>query len=97
MLRRPTEEVMKIDSSLMVGEIAAAGPAAAHLEAQGFDAAWTFEGPHDRIELRHEARDRGGFARGAVEGALWIHGRTGVFGIEDWLRDRFNPTNENHG
>ena len=56
-----------------------------------------FEGPHDRIELRHEARDRGGFARGAVEGALWIHGRTGVFGIEDWLRDRFNPTNENHG
>lgn len=48
-----------------------------------------FEGPHDRIELRHEARDRGAFARGAVEGALWIRGRAGVFGLDDWLRDRF--------
>jgi 4-hydroxy-tetrahydrodipicolinate reductase len=48
-----------------------------------------FEGPHDRIELRHEARDRGGFARGAVEGAHWIRGRPGVFGLDDWLRDRF--------
>ncbi|NNK63212.1 MAG: 4-hydroxy-tetrahydrodipicolinate reductase, partial [Gemmatimonadetes bacterium] len=48
-----------------------------------------FEGPHDRIELRHEARDRGAFASGAVEGARWIRGRAGVFGLDDWLRDRF--------
>jgi probable F420-dependent oxidoreductase len=31
----------------MVSEIEAAGPAAATLERQGFDAAWSFEGPHD--------------------------------------------------
>lgn len=47
------------------------------------------EGPHDRIELRHDARDRGGFARGAVEGALWVRGRPGLHTLEDWLDDRF--------
>ncbi len=38
---------MKIDASLMVGEIAGGGPMAARLERQGFSAAWSFEGPHD--------------------------------------------------
>jgi probable F420-dependent oxidoreductase len=38
---------MKIDASLMVGEIAGGGPMAADLERQGFSAAWSFEGPHD--------------------------------------------------
>jgi 4-hydroxy-tetrahydrodipicolinate reductase len=47
------------------------------------------EGPEDRIELRHEARGRGGFARGALEAARWIHGRVGVFTLEDFLSDRF--------
>lgn len=47
------------------------------------------EGPHDRIELRHEARDRGGFARGAIEGARWIRGRAGLHTLDDWLDDRF--------
>ena len=47
------------------------------------------EGPHDRIEVRHEARGRRGFARGAVEAAEWIWGRSGVFAIEDMLRERF--------
>lgn len=48
-----------------------------------------FEGAHDRIELRHEARDRGAFARGAVEGAEWVRGRPGFHTLDDWLRDRF--------
>jgi 4-hydroxy-tetrahydrodipicolinate reductase len=49
------------------------------------------EGPHDRIQLRHEARDRGGFARGAVEGVEWIHRRAGVHTLDDWMDDRFGP------
>lgn len=48
-----------------------------------------FEGPNDRVELRHEARDRGGFAVGAVEAAHWVRGRPGVHTLGDWLRDRF--------
>lgn len=45
------------------------------------------EGPDDRIELRHESRGRGGFARGAVVAAEWIRGRRGVFTIDDMLSE----------
>lgn len=46
------------------------------------------EGPEDRLELRHEARGRRGFARGAVEAAEWLRGRTGVFTLDDLLDER---------
>ncbi len=49
------------------------------------------DGPDDRIELRHEARGRTGFARGAVAAAEWIHGRRGVFTIDDMLAETFGP------
>lgn len=42
----------------------------------------------DRIEIRHEARGRAGFARGAIQAAEWVRGRTGVFTIEDLMADR---------
>lgn len=48
------------------------------------------EGPDDRIELRHEARGRGGFARGALAAADWIRGRKGVFTLDDMLTDRWS-------
>lgn len=48
------------------------------------------EGPDDRLELRHEARGRSGFARGALEAAAWIHGRRGVFTLDAFLADRFD-------
>ena len=38
---------MKIDASLMPPDVASGGPMAAALEQAGYDAAWTFEGPHD--------------------------------------------------
>jgi 4-hydroxy-tetrahydrodipicolinate reductase len=47
------------------------------------------EGPDDRIELRHEARSRAGFARGAVAAAEWIQGRSGVFTLDDMLAETF--------
>ena len=47
------------------------------------------EGPDDRIELRHEARTRAGFARGAVAAAEWIRGRSGVFTLDDMLTETF--------
>lgn len=43
------------------------------------------DGPHDRIELRHQARGRRGFAAGAVRAAEWIPGRKGVFSVDDML------------
>jgi 4-hydroxy-tetrahydrodipicolinate reductase len=49
----------------------------------------SLEGPDDSIELKHTARGRSGFARGAVAAASWIRGRKGFFGIEDMLGERF--------
>jgi 4-hydroxy-tetrahydrodipicolinate reductase len=45
------------------------------------------DGLDDRIELRHEARGRAGFARGAVAAAEWIRGRSGVFTLDDMLEE----------
>ena len=43
------------------------------------------DGEDDRIELRHTAKDRRAFARGAVAAAEWIRGRRGLFTIDDLL------------
>jgi 4-hydroxy-tetrahydrodipicolinate reductase len=47
------------------------------------------EGPHDAVELKHSARGRGGFARGAVAAAEWIKDRKGFFSMDDMLAERF--------
>jgi 4-hydroxy-tetrahydrodipicolinate reductase len=46
----------------------------------GFDAA------SDTIELTHAARDRRGFASGALLAARWIQGRQGWYSMQDVLR-----------
>ncbi|MEX0979655.1 MAG: 4-hydroxy-tetrahydrodipicolinate reductase [Gemmatimonadota bacterium] len=50
------------------------------------------DGVDDRIEIRHEARTRGGFARGAVAAAEWVHGRKGLFSMEDWLGEHLGSS-----
>jgi 4-hydroxy-tetrahydrodipicolinate reductase len=45
-----------------------------------------FDGPSDTIELTHTARDRRGFATGALVAAKWIHGRRGWYTMADVLR-----------
>jgi 4-hydroxy-tetrahydrodipicolinate reductase len=45
------------------------------------------EGPDERIELRHEARSRKGFARGAVLAAEWMENRSGIFTMTDLMDD----------
>jgi len=45
-----------------------------------------FDGQSDTIELTHTARDRGGFARGALLAARWVKGRSGWFSMMDVLR-----------
>ena len=37
-----------------------------------------FDGPSDTIELTHTARDRRGFAQGALVAAAWVKGRAGA-------------------
>ncbi len=45
-----------------------------------------FDGPSDTIELTHTARDRRGFASGAILAARWIRGRQGWYSMADVLR-----------
>jgi 4-hydroxy-tetrahydrodipicolinate reductase len=44
-----------------------------------------FDGPSDTIELIHRARDRRGFASGALVAAGWIKGRSGWYSMQDVL------------
>lgn len=44
-----------------------------------------YESDVDRIEIKHEAHSRQGFALGAVVAAEWLVGREGVFGMDDLL------------
>jgi 4-hydroxy-tetrahydrodipicolinate reductase len=44
-----------------------------------------FDGPSDTIELTHTARDRRGFARGALVAANWVQNRRGWFSMTDVL------------
>jgi 4-hydroxy-tetrahydrodipicolinate reductase len=44
-----------------------------------------FDGPSESITLRHAARDRGAFARGALLAAQWVKGRHGWFTMHDVL------------
>jgi 4-hydroxy-tetrahydrodipicolinate reductase len=43
----------------------------------------TFDSEADFIELKHVARNRAGFARGARAAARWVRGRKGVFTMDD--------------
>jgi 4-hydroxy-tetrahydrodipicolinate reductase len=45
-----------------------------------------FDGPSDTIELTHTARDRRGFAAGALLAAKWIRGKSGWHSMQDVLR-----------
>lgn len=44
-----------------------------------------FDSPADTITLTHQARNREGFARGAIEAAKWLQGKKGFYTIEDML------------
>lgn len=54
----------------------------------------SLESAEDSILLRHEARSRKGFARGAVLGAAWIRGRTGIYTMEECMEDIFNGSTQ---
>ncbi len=46
-----------------------------------------FDSEADTIELKHTARNRKGFATGAVKAAEWIKGKKGFFSIDDMMKE----------
>lgn len=55
------------------------------------------EGVWDRLELRHEARGREGFAQGAVRAAEWVRERTGVFTFREVVEDLLSSSERDDG
>jgi len=53
-----------------------------------------FDSAADTITLRHAARSREGFARGALKAAQWLPGKRGIFKFEDVL---FNALEQKEG
>ena len=47
----------------------------------------TMDSPFDEITFEHRAKNRQGFAFGAVRAAEWLRGRTGLFTLDDMLED----------
>ena len=47
----------------------------------------TFDSPADTLTLTHSARNREGFALGAVRAAEWLIGKEGFFSMDDFLHD----------
>ncbi|HPG39060.1 MAG TPA: dihydrodipicolinate reductase C-terminal domain-containing protein [bacterium] len=46
-----------------------------------------FDSVYDHITLRHEVHNREGLAFGAVRGAEWLAGKTGLFTMDDFMQD----------
>jgi 4-hydroxy-tetrahydrodipicolinate reductase len=46
-----------------------------------------FDSPDDTITLRHSARNREGFARGALRAARWVSGKKGFFDFRDIVNE----------
>jgi 4-hydroxy-tetrahydrodipicolinate reductase len=47
-----------------------------------------FDSPADSITLTHQARNREGFAEGALYAAEWLKNKKGLFTLDDLLEDR---------
>jgi 4-hydroxy-tetrahydrodipicolinate reductase len=45
----------------------------------------TWFSDEDEIEIKHTAKNRFGFAKGALMAACWLPGKTGFFGMDDLL------------
>lgn len=43
----------------------------------------TIDGPYETIDITHTAKNRQGFAQGALLAASWIQGRTGFYDVAD--------------
>ena len=48
-----------------------------------------FDSLEDTIEMTHRAKNREGFAKGAILGAKWLIGKKGIYTFNDFVTERF--------
>jgi 4-hydroxy-tetrahydrodipicolinate reductase len=46
-----------------------------------------FDSDSDTITITHSARDRGGYALGAIKSAEWLYGKKGFYSMDDFLNN----------
>ena len=81
--RKKTLQFEKLDRKIKPEELHIASVRAGHIPGThviGFDSA------ADTIELKHTARNRSGFALGAVLAAQWLHKKKGFYEIQDFMK-----------
>ncbi len=49
-----------------------------------------FDNLEDQIELTHRAKNRDGFARGAILGGKWLIGKKGIYIFDDYMEEKFS-------
>ncbi len=53
-----------------------------------------FDSPCDTLTIQHTARNREGFAKGALLAAHWLQGKQGIYTFSDCLQDRIKKRME---
>jgi len=53
-----------------------------------------FDSEADAIEIKHTARNRSGFAMGALQAAAWIKNKRGFYTFDDLMKDFFKEPRE---
>ena len=81
----PSGTAVSIEAALRAGGASAVQHAALRIGAVVGEHQIHFAGAHDQLQLSHHAADRGMFARGALDAALWLTQQApnaGLFGME---------------
>ena len=55
-----------------------------------------FDSAADRVTITHEARNRDGYALGAVKATEWLAGKTGFYNMDEYIRDIFPDSKNNN-
>jgi len=54
----------------------------------------TIDSASDAIEMKHTAKNRSGFALGALRAAQWLQGKKGMFTMDDFMADMMHDFND---
>ncbi len=84
--RKTTMQFEKLDRQIEDHELHVASVRGGHIP--GIHRVY-LDSPADTIEVTHTARNRSGFALGAVMAVEWLQGKKGFFTVDDFIKDFF--------
>lgn len=84
--RKKTMQFEKLDRPVEDSELHVASVRGGHIP--GIHRVY-LDSPADTVEISHTARDRSGFALGAVMAVEWLKDKKGFFSVDDFVKDFF--------